>query len=682
VAQFVALLCSHIIMQSKSIHNTTPAGKSIPIIKNNRKSDPNNEYNIYTDHLEQQGLSKAHNKTRYTTNFMNIDSSARTKQSSLTTQDSVILENKPLFYDQNNVNLLWFKSPNHEYSQGDRITVTGITTPSISLRTEYLDNGVITRGVEFTELSKYVKINTSPNMSFDTQIPNDYDLSDVLVTLSGFQNDSQYIGNIAINELNTQHQIILQQTTDEINDLSYFYIMLSEPYVGDTDIGSYNITMTFNHIGGIPLNILNAEYPLNDNYMNGYHTINTVKKDLFSIKIPKRGYYKDDFGTNNIYVAKILEVNTGYPDPNSYTIMLNKMYNNVVSMRLVGITMLNTMQSFRTTETFTNTKMYWKNYDDGDTIYSIQIPSGHYDCESLANIIQSEVLKVPRITHGAYTNKNMINVKLNRHTNITTITSFKEAFIPNPIINVHYDTEGSTNKYTLTIEHQEHKLHVGDNVTYSGMISHLGISATLLNQSFAISDILDENTYTIILTSINLISDTTTTYGGYAVKCLVANKISLLFNYTDTFGNELGFRNVGETNSITIYNNEITNKTHYVGSKDTSYNGIMVNKSNYILMTCNEASNVVHIGQNTINNVFAKIIFDGCVGKLLDDEHVQTPIFFYDTTTLSKLSFAFYYPTGELFNFLNLDHSFVIELITLDETPDGTGIVSVTGREY
>ena len=99
-------------------------------------------------------------------------------------------------------------------------------------------------------------------------------------------------------------------------------------------------------------------------------------------------------------------------------------------------------------------------------------------------------------------------------------------------------------------------------------------------------------------------------------------------------------------------------------------------------MTCREVSNLVHIGKVTIDNVFAKINLTGLTGKILYDTYVSTPIYFYDPITISKLSFEFYTPTGELYDFLGVDHSFVLEIVTIDESIEGTGIVSKTGKEY
>ena len=99
-------------------------------------------------------------------------------------------------------------------------------------------------------------------------------------------------------------------------------------------------------------------------------------------------------------------------------------------------------------------------------------------------------------------------------------------------------------------------------------------------------------------------------------------------------------------------------------------------------MCCQELSNITHFGSKNIDNVFAKINMK-CKSKHNDhDEYVITPIIFNTPYTLSKLSLSFYSPDGILYDFNGLEHSFMLEITTLDELPVGVGIDAVSGREY
>jgi hypothetical protein len=92
-------------------------------------------------------------------------------------------------------------------------------------------------------------------------------------------------------------------------------------------------------------------------------------------------------------------------------------------------------------------------------------------------------------------------------------------------------------------------------------------------------------------------------------------------------------------------------------------------------MTCRELSGIINTGK--ISNVFAKINLTGVPGKMLFDSFVSSPIFFYDPLAqLSELSFSFYSTSGELFDFNGINHSFTLEIVTIDNQPTQTGLTT------
>ena len=168
------------------------------------------------------------------------------------------------------------------------------------------------------------------------------------------------------------------------------------------------------------------------------------------------------------------------------------------------------------------------------------------------------------------------------------------------------------------------------------------------------------------------------------------NVFRLLFNYDDTMGKLLGFSYVGETYAVTQYASEITNKMSYqpdisssVALDSTSSgNAIILSGTNYILMNCQELQVIESFGNiGIIKNSFAKIMFVGNPGKTCFNTFVQTPKIYYDPIqALSQLTLSFYSPDGQLYDFNGLDHSFTLELITLDEFPNGTHVNTHTGK--
>jgi hypothetical protein len=687
------------LTQAQHIVNTTSREN------NTNNNVPPDAFDPYAYYLESQGLNIQHNKIRYVTQYINIDSSSRNVVPRLTTTSSIQLDNDPFYFDYNTTTyLMWINAPSHNMTPGDRITITGTSTNDVVLRTEYaLTDSTTFKSVEFVVGSEYLKINCSPNMFADPILSaseeNAYDMSDVYVAISGFEGYPlpTYIGNVPVNALNRSHQIYLQTTPTEINNLTYFYIQLPTKYVGVTSIGSYNITLSFKHVGGIPLNNINAEYPIDINHAFGYQRIHSVKTDSFSILLQKRGIYTKNFGGSNVYVSLISNVDTGYPNSNEYSVNLDSDIYNVISIRPVSSAFPNTARVFRKTSTFQNTKLYWQNNDDGDYIYSIEISPGNYDPTSLKTEIEDKIQSLLKIDTGVsssatnYTNKNYIQINIDSNTNIVTFNSYKEALLSNPIVKNRPQIEQTqgiasiTDTYTLTINHVNHGLSVGDSILFSGMIAHLGIPADNLNGTHIITAVNDVNTYEIAVTHINLSDYRTQTMGGFAVKAFVPNKFRLSFNYPDTMGTELGFRDVGADTSISEFSSVITNQDKYFGeiaidalgkTKIFTNNAVKLSGNDYILITCREISNMTHYGNKNIDNVFIKINLTGIPGKILYDTYVPATLHFNNPTTLKKLTFSILDPNGDLFDFLGLDHSFVLEIIS------GTGIVSTSGREH
>jgi hypothetical protein len=147
-------------------------------------------------------------------------------------------------------------------------------------------------------------------------------------------------------------------------------------------------------------------------------------------------------------------------------------------------------------------------------------------------------------------------------------------------------------------------------------------------------------------------------------------------------GSVLGYRNVGYDTSITNYNYTQTNNDTYIGeiSKDVNGNDIVLinkfiklKKYEYFLMNCN----ITNI--NNLSNAQTKEIFFAKF-RITDDTMMEntfshTPIYFYDPIVqLNQLGFTFYNPDDTLVKFKDRDHSFVLEITTIDNLPALTAI--------
>ena len=154
------------------------------------------------------------------------------------------------------------------------------------------------------------------------------------------------------------------------------------------------------------------------------------------------------------------------------------------------------------------------------------------------------------------------------------------------------DTSIGVGTYTVVIKHINHNItDIGTEIELGGFISHLGISAIDLNKIHKITNILDENTYEIQLTNINLETIKQFTAGGFASYILVPRLFRLLFSYQNSMGEQFGFRNIGNVHSITIFSTTITNKTLY--ENETTFDALRNKKIFKINSKKNEFHNIV-----------------------------------------------------------------------------------------
>ena len=147
----------------------------------------------------------------------------------------------------------------------------------------------------------------------------------------------------------------------------------------------------------------------------------------------------------------------------------------------------------------------------------------------------------------------------------------------------------------------------------------------------------------------------------------------LLFNYPNTVGTLLGFRNIGEYNAITIYSKVIKNTSPYdldlnlnsIGIKQTdniSNTLLNFNGENYIFLTINYIFKD-SIDTNGIENIFAKLLLSGNLDYVIYNDFIQIGEEFLEPIiSLSEIEFSFYTVDANLFDFNNINVSFTIEI--------------------
>ena len=614
--------------------------------------------------------------------------------------------------------------------------------------------------IEFTVGKNYMTI------YFNHGIPQNYatdpELSNLYIQISNFTNNNMfenktyygnplYYGNIPLTFINNVHSFFLENTSEGLTyNANIMYASLPYAYditPGTPTISSSYFNISLYYVNGIPMNAINAKYPTDIYHNLYYQVISNVTDDGYYIDIkPTYALSSGAFGGRSIRIGQVSDFSGGYVEPNNYIIPLERIYKNVISVRLLSTEFPNSEYVVKSSQTGTqNNKLYWQNYEDGSYVYSLEIPSGKYDPTTLASVLDTQFYNTPRYYYPSvtqnYTNHNYVRVSIDPITDTTTISSLKQAVMVRPFVGMYYivtnagkdhafehvasvpagDPSDPTQLYPLfiNIHYPKHGLtlntsyetHVagqdyvpngttGDNVILTGVTTYQGVPGSKIDGTYEAyaqnaglvpqgEDYSSEDYFMIKLNPMDI--------GYYAVRgdgqfggifnMYIPNKFRLLFSYPDTIGELLGFSNVGETYAVTKYAYSITNKEAYqpdispAVQTDTISpgNSVILSGHNYILMKCQELPVIESIGK--IKDAFAKILLVGIPGKTCFNTFVSTPKIFYEPIQeLSQLTLSFYSPDEDLYDFNGLEHSFTIEIITLDELPFDTHINTHTGK--
>jgi hypothetical protein len=710
-------------IKNVTIPNFDPSNIYNPTYKKNQTTNNPTEQNIstfnsdrydpYVDFLLARGLINSENSIRYETTAINIDSTFRQIDPIVRINKTHNLLLNPLTI---NGNLLTIYDPNHNYNTNDRIMLSGVQNPEIIIRCGGSFNNIIFIPNTSIMIINYNYENYGVPINLPTDSSGNIDVNYVLnidnyiqtiptltLNINGFVGNSPGVGtyydSVPINSINITHNVTLIK---DLNNNIYPLINLKYTYnqvytlMPITLMTPFNVTIIFYYIYGIPINIINAGYPTTQNNIIEYYTITSTSQNTYSFILnytaPSNYTNIQPFGGNSIYVSQINDIIEGFSDPNYYIINLDKIYRNVYMIRMISSEFPNSENPIKSN----NNKIYWQNEEDGDYVYSITITPGKYNPSDLIFAMETLFYNTQRINYQQdiqntsvpiYTNHNYIKVDINTNSDIVTFKSFREAFFIAPFIDVHpsipldytLDTIPYVG-YILTIKHPNHYLNVGQSILISGAISYMGIPTNTLNTQHMVYSIIDTNTYQIKLSAFNLDSQRINNGGGASVGIYVPNNIKLRFDYQDTLGNILGFRNSGVYNSITPYNYIITNNDLY--ANELSYNNVgqIVQLSNnalqlagnsYIIVKCTQLSTITSVGP--VKDIFAKILLSGLPGNVLYNTYLCVPKVFYEPIPeLSSLEFTFYSPNGSLFDFNGVDHSFTLEITTITNILNNT----------
>lgn len=291
------------------------------------------------------------------------------------------------------------------------------------------------------------------------------------------------------------------------------------------------------------------------------------------------------------------------------------------------------------------------------------------------------LLKINDLIYNSTENNLYIITAVLDNNQYSIVTSPKKLIYGNSFINI-IPVIGATFKfmsfskvidsqYKMIVNHPGNNLVIGDKITVSNSSGVNGVRPNIINGDHYIAGIIDADHYFINLTNI----DTTYVSGGKngIISIRYADLFRLRFDFSDTFGDILAFRNVGAPNAITKYGGIISNQDFYEDDKTYDSTGIsIIDKKNvmhlsgpqYFLMKSAALTNIYNNGN--VDNVFAKILLTDVPGTILFNTYVSPPINFdFPLSSLSVVDFSFYLPDGNIFDFNGFEHSFTLEITEL-----------------
>ncbi len=622
---------------------------------------PINSITLKTNDIKKY-LKKNNTNTNIITKYLLIDSSTRDKESKNILSSSIILQKDP-FNLKSNSNKLFVQHENNKFIEGTKINISNIVPNQkiISIRD---DNN---------NPSFEIPLNTNVMKIFcPNNIPLTYNDNIIQITISGIRGDNGpnssavFLGNIPINLINDTFSIKMSLSIVEYPTLStsyisasnsYFFIILpvvlNVPYTLPSNL--YNYLITFITIGGIPISKILGVHTINKKLSNGYY-----------IDLSEKAIINEIGGGINVTIQEVLNIIPGYPNSNNYNVKLNTSISNIISVRLKNLIFPNTQPIIRKG---INDKLYWQNIEDDNYIYNITIPSGNYTPDQLQLTISNLISNIDRInTSTNYLAKHYFIISIDKNTNLVNISAYKKFLVVQPItsispaINVNPSVLDSPGPYTLTLTFANHGItKVNTEILISGAVETFGISALIINTKFLVKSIIDNNNITIETPIINLAPIRSNTRGGNMVNIYIPDSIRLRFDFNDTVGNILGFKNVGYSNSITEFKHSHSNFDNYLNSNIFGNNSLQFSGEPYVLMSISQLNTLINIKGN-INNFFTKIKLCDLPGTILYDSNVETPIVFNKIiNNINNLDIAFYNKDGTLYDFSGIDHSFMLE---------------------
>jgi hypothetical protein len=438
--------------------------------------------------------------------------------------------------------------------------------------------------------------------------------------------------------------------------------------------------ISFLNIGNIPLKYLNANFPINYKQYNGFHVISKIDDNNIYFNSKIKAFKDETSGGSKVNVSEVLDSFTGYTSSNNYKIFLKDNFVNVSSIELISVSIPYIDNIIISEGANKNNLLYWKQYMDGNKIYSIEIPEGDYNQETLKTKILSLMNGIKRIgstlKNPIY---NLFDLELDIKGMNFKIKSYREDNLPESITadTVKIDKETF---YRLTIVHKNNLVEVDDTIEISGSNQVGVISKEKINSLHKVYSVdKTTNSYVVLFNYLNPEENTVDGNGGNEIKLKTKSLVSFLFDRPGTIGKLFGFKNTGQENAVTQYSHITTNFCNYIYSNKLNEVGIFDNNKNilklsyyekdYFLLILNDFDTISNNG--SIPSCFAKIFINEVIC-----EKFESNVYSFPTPTLSELDIKFINPDGTPTDFRNIENSFILKITENISVNNCTGINS------
>lgn len=663
----------------------------------------------YERMIELVNLNESQNKIDdYTNNYdlkvslINVDSRHRNKlPQNIINMEPDFLSSNPIQTTSGSSTIKLTVNYNHNINVGDMIILQNCKST-----TQILNNPIYLL-FEFD----YMIINMNNHKILDEYVVD----GNYKVTISHYDNSQinnydRLIGNIPLNSIIGTHSIdtvasskmstTIQETimkylliTPEQLNNNYFFIKLPFNYINKNYVGGnknfnqfHNIIniykFDFLNIGGIILQYINANYPINYQQFQSSHKVTSVNENIIEFVASTNALYTQQSGGDKVLVGVVVNMIEGYPDASNYTIQLKKSFTDVVRLELVTTEIPFVNFNIKNNVSTQNNNLYWKYLEDGEYVYNITIPEGNYETVSLRTTIITLMNKIPRISDSNV--YNLFDVTFNQNSQEVQFTAFTKYNLPNSL-SIQQNAALGTN-LVLTIKHPNNIVKKGDIIIISNSQSIGSVSSTFLNKTHTVYSVnLVESTYTVIITlDLNISNIDLVGTGGTGVTIQIPAMASFLFNRSDTIGDILGFKNVGQPNAITPFSTIVSNFTDYilptpfdeVGNTNNAPSLLNLSGDYYYLLLYLNDFEGIYTNSN-IANAFSKILMNGTSGEIMFNSFVNSPLEFdIPLSTISELKVQFTYPDGTIPDFRNFEHSFTLRIVERISRPVKTGLSS------